>query len=79
MDGQNTKENRDYIRSTLAKNSLSNGWLVNRLTMRGVETNGATVCAALSGNRGGELSERIIGESLIIVREYEEKMNGTGT
>ncbi len=68
-------ESREEIRITLAKNSLSNVWLVNQLSKKGIPTNSSTLSAAITGKRGGEQSEMLIGEALKIVREYEAKMN----
>lgn len=73
-----TNENREEIRISLAKNSLSNAWLLNRLAEKGVPTNGSTLSAAITGKRGGENADMLVNESLKIVREYEAKMNGKG-
>ena len=68
------REERDEIRLMLYRNTLTNSWLINRLAERGVETEKTELSSALRGVRKGAKVEKIIKESLEILKFYESKM-----
>ncbi|MDY6367402.1 MAG: hypothetical protein SPL13_02665 [Clostridia bacterium] len=68
-----TPEDREYIKFTLSKNSLSQVWLINRLEERGITTDKAELSSALSGARHGTKINNILKVSMEILNEYESK------
>jgi len=62
------------IRLMLMRNSLTQTWLINMLDNAGVHTDKTELSSTLSGRRKGAKPEKIITESLKILKDYEEKM-----
>lgn len=63
---------RENIRYRLMTNHLSSAWLINMLGERGIETDRATMSAALAGTRKGPKVDDILSESVKILDWYEE-------
>ncbi len=69
------REKRDKIRVGLLKNNLTQVWLINRLSQRGVDVDKSTMSSILAGTSKGYKSQFVIDESLKILDEYDTKMN----
>lgn len=71
------RQERDEIRIRLYRNSLTQTWLINRLEEKGVSTDKAELSSALAGSRKGAKVDKILATSSEILKEYEDKMNGS--
>lgn len=71
------RQERDEIRIILYRNSLTQTWLINRLEEKGVLTDKAELSSALAGSRKGAKVDKILTTSAEILKEYEDKMNGS--
>lgn len=71
------REKRDKIRVGLLKNNLTQVWLINRLSQRGVDVDKSTMSSILAGTSKGYKSQFAIDESIKILDDYEIKMNST--
>lgn len=71
------REKRDKIRVGLLKNNLTQVWLINRLSQRGVDVDKSTMSSILAGTSKGYKSQFVIDESIKILDDYEIKMNST--
>lgn len=69
MDGERAK-----VKSMLERNSLTQVWLINRLSERGVRTEKTEFSSVLRGTRKGFKAERIITVSIEILDHYEKQM-----
>ena len=70
------REERDFIRWALYKNTLTNGWLVSRLEERGIKTEKTEMSSVLRGQRRGPKAETIITTSVEILKRYESCFAG---
>lgn len=64
-------EMRDNIRSRLYRNTLTQRWLINRLTERGVPTDQAELSSILAGARKGPKPLKILNSCVEILDDYE--------
>lgn len=71
------RQERDEIRIILYRNSLTQTWLINRLEEKGILTDKAELSSALAGSRKGAKVDKILTASAEILKEYEDKMNGS--
>ena len=67
-------EGRAKVKTMLDRNSLTQVWLINRLSERGVRTEKTEFSSVLRGTRKGFKAERIVAVSLEILEHYEKQM-----
>lgn len=70
----NEMEMRDDIRSRLYRNTLTQRWLINRLTERDVSTDQTELSSILAGVRKGPKSVKVLNACVEILDDYEQIM-----
>lgn len=68
-------EELDIIRERIKKHRLSFVWLINQLSMRGIETDKTEVSSIFAGTRKGAKADSIIQCSTEILDDYEHGMS----
>ena len=68
------EDKRLQIKEMLFRNTLTQGWLINRLQKHGVKTDKTELSAILNGRRKGNKVTLVLDTSLLILHDYEEKM-----
>ena len=63
---------REDIRDLLKKHHLTQVWLINQLSLRGIVTDKTEMRAVLAGTRSGSKADAIIELSHDILDKYEE-------
>lgn len=62
----------ERIKLMLRRNNLTQNWLEDQLSQRGIETDKSSLSRVLTGQRCGPKSSQIISESLLILDRYEK-------
>ena len=70
----NEMEMRDDIRSRLYRNTLTQRWLINRLTERDISTDQTELSSILAGVRKGSKSVKVLNTCVEILDDYEQIM-----
>lgn len=69
-------DKRDRIRFTLMRNNLSQAWLINLLTKKGIPADKVNLSDALRGVRKSERCERILDAAAELCESYERWQEG---